>query len=296
MKVMVFGGDGMLGSDIVEVLKSLNYDVLSPSSDELNLLDLQKLYHCIGTTRPDAIINCAAYHDVGLCEQEPEYTELVNSVAQKALSLMAHKVGAVMIYISTDYVFDGSNTKPYTEMEATNPLNEYGKSKVHGEMATFFFCPRSFILRTSSLYGKNKPRGKGNHFVGTVSTLIERYLKGELKELNFTDDQIMCPTCTWDIAERIPSFLNSVRYGTYHLVSSGNCSWYGLAEEIIRLSDKKIPINKVNSDFFKSNVKKPKYSALDNSKFNKNFPNNQMLHWKEALKNHMVRMGLVKDV
>ena len=273
MKIALTGSDGMLGSDIKNVFSDVELAALT--LHDFDITDLDKSVKAIKEIKPDYLIHVAAYTDVDGSEANPETAFLVNGIGTRNITMACEEIKCPIIYISTDYVFDGTKNEFYNEWDKPNPLNKYGLSKLMGEQFVKSLTNRFYITRTSWLYGKN-----GKNFVDTIIRLLS-----EKNEIDVVDDQVGSPTYTYDLARKLRELIGR-GYGTYHVTNTSHCSWYEFAVEIakIRGIDKKI--NPINSGKLKRPAKRPAFSVL----------NNTMLrlegieparHWKGALKDYL---------
>lgn len=231
MRLLVIGGWGQLGSDLVLAAEG-RHEVVRPRHAELDVTDAAGCRSVLEAAQPDVVVNAAAFHKVELCEQDPERAFAVNAVGAWNVARAARSVGARAVYISTDYVFDGEKSGGYREDDPPNPVNVYGLSKAAGERATRLGCPDSLVVRGSGLFGHAGSSGKGGNF---VDTMIARARAGEA--LSVVDDQIFAPTATRDMAERILLLLErQAPPGIYHAANAGSCSWYRLARRALELA------------------------------------------------------------
>ncbi len=252
MKVLVTGAKGQLGMDVVLLFRKRGLDVYGYGREELDITNQRQVNNVITSIQPDVVIHTAAYTQVDLAESEPEKAYLVNAIGTRNIAVAAHKVDAKLVYISTDYVFDGTATKPIDEFQPTNPQTIYGKSKLAGEQFVRELHNKFFIVRTSWVYGVH-----GNNFVKTMLKLAEK-----MDDIKVVDDQIGSPTYTVDLAEKLAELCGTEKYGTYHISNEGQCSWYEFACEIFRLAGKDTKVIPCTSEEFQRLAKRPKYSVL----------------------------------
>lgn len=285
MKVAIIGANGQLGSDLCKVWTQ--EEIISLTHQELDVANQQKVSELFGTLRPDIIINTAAYHKVDECEENPEKSFLINGAGSYYVAEAANKVDAVYVFISTDYVFDGQKKTPYVESDCPNPLSVYGASKVAGEQLTRIACPNHFIIRSTGLYGVAASRAKGGNFVDKMIQLSK-----EKDELRVVNDQVLTPTYTVDLAKKMAELLKTKNYGTYHITSSGYCSWYDFTREIFKLADIKTKLSPTTSDEFKTRAKRPAYSVLENNHLKK-IGLKDLRPWQEALKDYLKEKGVI---
>ncbi|WP_022793407.1 dTDP-4-dehydrorhamnose reductase [Marinococcus halotolerans] len=272
-KVLITGGNGQLGRALKQLFEE-DYEVISYGKDELDVSNYNEVKKAIRLNLPNIIIHTAAYTDVEGAEDlnKKELAYLVNSFGTRNVAIEAEYANAKLIYISTDYVFDGEHIKKINEFTSTNPLNSYGLSKLEGENFVKNFHSKFFIVRTSWVFGHG-----GKNFVNTMLNLSKS--KDELRIVN---DQIGSPTYAIDLANSIKQFSSSNLYGTYHVTNSGECSWYEFAKEIFRIKNIEINIIPVTSQEFPTKARRPKYSVLENLSLKlNNFE--AMPHWKNAL-------------
>ncbi|HHW38559.1 MAG TPA: dTDP-4-dehydrorhamnose reductase [Bacillales bacterium] len=252
-KILVTGAEGQLGTDLVMMLKVTGYDVLGMGKSALDITNEKKVYNMISQIKPDIIIHCAAYTQVDKAEAEPDYAFLINGIGTRNIALASEKIGAKLVYISTDYVFDGCEDAPYHEFAPVSPINVYGSSKLAGEMYVRDFHSKFFIVRTSWVFG-----GYGNNFVKTML-----HLSKEKDQLKVVNDQIGSPTYTVDLSTCIMQLMESDKYGIYHVSNSGSCSWYEFAREIFSQTKNKIELEPCTTEEFPRPAKRPIYSVLD---------------------------------
>ncbi|GAB6991378.1 dTDP-4-dehydrorhamnose reductase [Paenibacillus pini] len=222
MRIVVTGASGQLGTDVVLLLQGENHDVLGCTRNNLNITDLEQCKKVIGTFLPEAVIHCAAYTAVDAAETDIDKAYQVNAVGTRNIAIASEQVGAKMIYISTDYVFNGRSELPYQEYDNTDPQGVYGKSKRAGELLVQNLSSRYFIVRTSWVYGLH-----GNNFVKTMLRLGQ-----EKPSLQVVHDQKGSPTYTVDLAEFLLELVQTDKYGIYHASNSGECTWFEFAEAI----------------------------------------------------------------
>ncbi|HDH05218.1 MAG TPA: dTDP-4-dehydrorhamnose reductase [Nitrospirae bacterium] len=275
MKVALTGSDGMLGSDISKVFSDI--ELTAFTLNDFDITDLDKSVSIIKETNPDFLIHTAAYTDVDGCELDPEKAYLVNGIGARNAAIACEEIKCPIIYISTDYVFDGAKKEPYDEWDITDPINRYGLSKLLGERFVSSMTNRFYIVRTSWLYGRN-----GKNFVETISRLLS-----EKDEIDVVDDQVGSPTFTYDLALKLRELIGK-GYGTYHITNSSHCSWYEFAVEIAGQKPGKTRIKPTTSDKFKRAAKRPAFSVLDNAMLRLEGLD-ELRPWKDALKDYYRR-------
>jgi dTDP-4-dehydrorhamnose reductase len=275
MRIAVVGANGQLGTEIVK--EFADESVIALTQSEIEISDLDSVRNAITAARPDVVINTASLVNVELCEKETEKAFLVNETGALHLAMVSEDMKIPLLHISTDYVFDGTKRTPYEESDATNPLNVYGASKLAGERAIQQHCSRHYVVRTSGLYGHAKCLGKGANFVEKI--LARSREKSELQVVN---DEILTPTFTVDVARQLRALLKSGEFGLYHATNNGQCSWFEFAKEALRLAGSSTSIVPVSSAQYPSELKRPAYSVLSNSRL-ASLGIDQMPEWKKSL-------------
>ena len=275
MKVLVIGSDGQLGLEFQKISNS--YDSLSWFFSTIKTLDLLKLNTIdsfLNNISPCIIINCAAYTNVDKAEKEIELANIINYKAIEVISRWTSDNNKKLFHVSTDYVFDGLSKLPLSENSITNPVNEYGRSKLKGEQACFKNDPNSIVIRTSWLYSSF-----GKNFVKTMIDLMKK--NNSVKVVN---DQIGSPTYAYDLAKVIIEIImkSKNKSGLFHYSNEGEISWYQFAGSIKDLYDLDCEIIGVSSKEFKTIAKRPKYSLLDKTKIKKTF-NLETPNYKQSL-------------
>ncbi len=273
MSTLVTGASGQLGSAI----RALATELVFTDREMLDITDKDALDSFFDKHKIDAVVNCAAYTAVDGAESESEQAYLINSEALKNLAEICKKRGAKLIHISTDYVFDGKNYKPYSEEDKTNPQNVYGKSKLMGEKEMLSTAPKnSCIIRTSWVYGEY-----GKNFLKTMLRLGM-----EKESLGVVFDQIGTPTYAGDLAGAILEILPKLENATpqiYHYSNEGVCSWYDFAKEIMDLSKLDCKVNPIETHEYPTPAIRPHFSVLNKSKIKKEF-GVTIPYWKDSLK------------
>ncbi|HEX8051473.1 MAG TPA: dTDP-4-dehydrorhamnose reductase [Thermoleophilaceae bacterium] len=252
MRVVITGAAGMLGRDVVRAAQAENHEVVALARDELDLLDAEAVRAAIAAERPGAVINCAAWTDVDGAEADEAAATRLNGDAAGALAAAAAEAGAAIVHPSTDYVFDGSGTRPYVESDPTSPINAYGRSKLAGEHAVAAANVRHFVVRTSWLFGAN-----GRNFVETMLGLASA--GGPVLVVR---DQVGCPTYTGHLAEALVRLVDGESYGLHHIAGGGECSWFEFANEIFERAATETRAMSCTSDEFPRPAPRPAYSVL----------------------------------
>ena len=263
--ILVIGSNGQLGSDLVRIF-SQSYNVSSVNHDQLEITDKEKVTNFFKGKKFDFIVNTAAFHKLKECQKYPDKSFLVNAVGSYNLSKESYNIGATIVFISTDYVFDGEKDG-YFEEDVALPINVYGASKLAGEFMTRIGNPNSYIIRTSALFGSQKS-GKGYNF---VTLMLER---GQTNEcLDVVNDLQFSPTYTLDLAYKLREVIEkSLPFGIYHITNGGTCSWYEFAKKIFELSNlhpKLKPISSINNKLDEG-IKRPHNTVLINKRIEEN--------------------------
>ncbi len=275
--VLVTGANGQLGQELNYMVQNTNtpFRFIFTDFEQLDITDKQQVQHFVIENKIEYIINCAAYTAVDNAESDEEVAYKINYEGVKNLAEVVREVGAKLIHISTDYVFDGTSTIPYKEDDICNPLSVYGKSKLKGEQAIAENAKEWIIIRTSWLFSQY-----GSNFVKTMLRLMS-----EKEELNIVADQRGTPTYAADLAEMIFVILDEAEWhtGIYHFSNSGETTWYDFASKIMELSKlNNCKLSKTTSDQYKTAAKRPMYSVLDKSKIENKY-NVVIPTWENAL-------------
>ncbi len=262
-KIIVTGSNGQLGRAINALCSgSLEYELINTDYgvegiQDLDITDLDAVLSLVGTVRPFAVINCAAHTNVDACEVQVDSAYRINAIGPRNLAIASSEAGARLVHISTDYVFAGDGTRPYTEFDTPAPKAMYGKTKLAGENFVKQFADRFYMLRTAWLYGD------GKNFVKTMLRLSETH-----DEVSVVNDQIGSPTCADELAKAIMTLIETENYGLFHATCEGTCSWADFTKEIFRLAKKDTVVNPVTSEEYKkmnpASADRPHYSVLDN--------------------------------
>ena len=261
MKVCVIGGNGQLGSDVVQVFQNNGDDVRALGHTDIELADVDSVATCLKSIVPEVVVNTAAMHHVEQCEKQPEKAFAVNAMGSRNLAMVTRDLGSVLVHISTDYVFDGEKAEPYVEEDAPVPLNVYGNSKLSGEQFVRTLNDKHFVLRVSAIYGKHPCRAKGG--LNFVELMLK--LARERGKVRVVDSEYVSPTPTVEVARQIVALSNSNAYGLYHATAEGSCSWYQFAQEIFALTNTKVTLEIAGPDEFPAKVPRPRYSVLENA-------------------------------
>lgn len=270
--ILVTGINGQLGHDVIKELTKRNIKCIGTSSNELDITNKDIVLDYIKKLKPQKIIHCAAYTAVDQAEDDVALCTQVNVNGSKNITLACSKINAIMMYISTDYVFDGAGNTPFKTDDKTCPLGVYGETKLSGEVIVKEMLQDYFIVRISWLFGVN-----GNNFVKTMLQLGK-----EKSSLNVVSDQIGSPTYTKDLAKLLCDMIVTEKYGVYHATNEGYCSWAEFATKIMEKSNLECEINPISSSEYKTKATRPKNSKLDKNVLTaNNF--NLLPHWEDAL-------------
>jgi dTDP-4-dehydrorhamnose reductase/dTDP-4-dehydrorhamnose 3,5-epimerase len=279
IKVLVTGVTGQLGYDVVKRLDMLGIENIGVSRSDFDLKDKEQTMAFILKCKPDVVVHCAAYTAVDKAEGDQENCYAVNVVGTKTIAEACKKISSKMVYISTDYVFAGTGTEPQSEDKPTAPINYYGYSKEQGEAAVRELLEKYFIIRTSWTYGKN-----GSNFVKTMLKLAQTG-----KEISVINDQIGVPTYTHDLAVLICDILQTRKYGTYHGVNEGYCSWYDFASAIFEIAGFNVKVNPIRTSEYTKKAKRPLNSKLSKTNLDKN-GFKRLPSWEDALSRFLVEL------
>jgi dTDP-4-dehydrorhamnose reductase len=282
MKVLVTGANGQLGYDVVERLKKLNIEHIGVDRQHFDLTNETQTKSFILNYKPDVVIHCAAYTAVDKAEDERDLCYAVNVLGTRNIVKACKEIDAKMVYISTDYVFDGEKKEPYEVIDPTNPINYYGFTKYLGEQEVQKNLDRFFIVRTSWVFGKN-----GNNFVKAMLKLGQ-----ERKEIRVVYDQVGSPTYTYDLAELLCNMIQTDKYGIYHVTNEGYCSWHEFACEIFKVAGMNdVKVIPIKSEEYPTKAVRPKYSKLSKVQLKLN-GFSSLPNWKDSLKRYISVLSL----
>lgn len=276
MNILVTGANGQLGSEMRRVSSTSSNNYIFTDVAELDITDALAVSKAVAGNAVDVIVNCAAYTNVDKAEDDETFADLLNNGAAANLAAAAKENDALLIHVSTDYVFGGDKNVPYNEDCETNPLGVYGRTKLRGEESIRNSGCRYMIFRTAWLYSVY-----GNNFVKTM-----RRLTAERDMLNVVFDQVSSPTSARDLAALIYKIIEEDmmdKQGVYHFSNEGVCSWFDFAKEIAELSGNVCDIRPCHSDEFPSKVKRPNFSVLDKTKVRNTF-GVKVPYWKDSLR------------
>ncbi len=283
MKILLIGKTGQLGGDILR--NNSSHEIVAPDRAELDIRSSHSIENAVDRHRPDAVINTAAFHNVPLCEQDPDNAFRVNCVAVRDLAAACNRIGALFITFSSDYVFGGDKRTPYREDDRPAPLQIYGMSRLVGEYAALSACPgRAIVIRTCGLYGVSGSQSKGGNFVDKRIEDAKTHVA-----IDMGNDQTVSPTSTHDLSLAVLKLIGhpTKEPGIYHLVNEGACTWYEFTKaiyEIMRLAVKVTPVDRGGKS---GDMRRPLYSALANSRG----PSLGIVlpSWRDALERYLTR-------
>ena len=276
MKVLVTGVKGQLGYDVMAELARRNIEAIGVDIDEMDITDKISVEKVIGEAAPDVVVHCAAYTAVDAAEDNEALCRRVNAGGTRNIAEVCKKLDCKMVYISTDYVFDGQGTRPWEPDDERHPLNVYGQTKYEGELAVQENLSKYFIVRIAWVFGKN-----GKNFVKTMLKLAETHDK-----LTVVNDQFGSPTYTYDLARLLVDMIQTDKYGIYHATNEGICTWYEFACEIFRQVGVKIEVTPVPASEYPTKAKRPENSRLDKSKLTEN-GFERLPSWQDALRRYI---------
>lgn len=276
MRILVTGVKGQLGFDVVNELEKRGHTAIGVDVEEMDITDAEAVEKVMKADNLDAVIHCAAYTAVDAAEDNRETCMRVNADGTKNIARVCKELDLKMVYISTDYVFDGKGERPWEPDDARSPLNVYGESKYQGELAVEEYLDKYFIVRIAWVFGVN-----GKNFIKTMLKLGETH-----KEINVVNDQTGSPTYTYDLAVLLADMVETEKYGRYHATNEGLCTWYEFAKEIFKQAGMDVKVNPVSSEEFPAKAKRPHNSRMDKSKLTDNgfalLPT-----WQDALKRYL---------
>lgn len=275
-KILVTGCNGQLGRAVNALMgKDSDTEIINTDVDDLDITRVDSVLDIVRSVKPDAIINCAAYTAVDASESDLDLAYKINAIGPRNLSIAATDVGARLMHISTDYVFDGEGKSPYREFDAVNPQGAYGKTKLEGERFVAQFADRFFIIRTAWLYGD------GKNFVKTMLNLAQ-----SRDSVSVVADQFGTPTSASELAKAIEFLLFTDNYGLFHGTCEGSCCWADFTEEIYRIKDIHTRVNRITTDEYPTPAKRPAYSVLDNYMFRLT-SDYKFADWHDAIREYL---------
>ena len=272
MRVLVTGVKGQLGYDVMNELKKQGLTGIGVDVDEMDITDAEACRRVITEAKPDAVIHCAAYTAVDAAEQNMELCRKVNADGTRNIAEVCKGLDIKMMYISTDYVFNGQGTRPWEPDDERHPLNVYGQTKYEGELAVEELSDKYFIVRIAWVFGV-----AGKNFIKTMLRLGK-----ERGAVSVVDDQVGSPTYTYDLARLLVDMIQTDKYGRYHATNEGLCSWYEFAKEIFRQAGMDVPVTPVSSSEFPAKATRPSNSRMSKEKLSDN-GFERLPAWQDAL-------------
>jgi len=276
MKIFVTGVKGQLGYDVVNELEGRGIETIGVDIEEMDITDSTSTWAVIKEAAPDAVIHCAAYTAVDAAEDNEDICRKVNTEGTQNIAAVCKDLDIPMMYISTDYVFDGQGERPWKPDDKRNPLSVYGQTKYEGELAVQNTLDKYFIVRITWAFGVN-----GKNFVRTMLRLAETNDK-----ITVVNDQFGAPTYTYDLAVLLADMIVTDKYGIYHATNEGNCSWYEFAREIFREADIDMEVIPVSSNAYNAKAARPVNSRMDKKKLDEN-SFKRLPEWQDALKRYL---------
>lgn len=280
MRVLITGAKGQLGTDVMAELKSNNIEALGIDREELDIVDAKACEEFFDKAnaekRIDAVIHCAAYTAVDKAEDEQELSYNINALGTKNIATACKKFDMKLMYISTDYVFNGQGERPWEPDDERQPLNVYGKTKYEGELFVEEITKKYFIVRIAWVFGI-----AGNNFIKTMLKLAK-----ERDSLTVVDDQIGSPTYTADLSKLLVSMIQTDKYGRYHATNEGYCSWYEFAKEIFKVAGVTINVAAVDSSAYPAKAKRPANSRMEKKKLDE-MGFKRLPSWQDATRRYI---------
>lgn len=276
MKVFVTGVKGQLGHDVVNELEKRGIEAIGVDIEEMDITDKESVHRVITQAAPDAVIHCAAYTAVDAAEDNIELCRRVNADGTQYIAEVCKELDCKMIYISTDYVFDGQGERPWEPDDERHPLNVYGQTKYEGELAVQNTLDKYFIVRIAWVFGVN-----GKNFIKTMLRLAETNSR-----ITVVNDQYGSPTYTYDLARLLVDMALTDRYGIYHATNEGICTWYEFACEIFRQAGVEVEVVPVSAEEYKAKAKRPENSRMNKDKLAEN-GFERLPSWQDALKRYL---------
>ncbi len=276
MKVLVTGVKGQLGHDVQNELEKRGHVCVGVDVEEMDITDAQAVDQVITDAQVDAVIHCAAYTAVDAAEENEEICRKVNALGTENIAKVCKKLDTKLMYISTDYVFDGQGERPWDPDDERAPLNVYGQTKYEGELAIEENVEKYFIIRIAWVFGVN-----GKNFIKTMLNLGEKN-----SQINVVNDQTGSPTYTYDLAVLLVDMIETDKYGRYHATNEGLCTWCEFAKEIFRQAGMDVTVNPVTSDEFPAKAKRPSNSRMNKDKLTEN-GFHRLPSWQDALERYL---------
>jgi dTDP-4-dehydrorhamnose reductase len=279
MKVLVTGVKGQLGFDVVNELEKRGHEAVGVDIEEMDITDGASVERVMKEAAPDAVIHCAAFTAVDAAEDHRELCRNVNAHGTQHIARVCRELDIKMMYISTDYVFNGQGTRPWEPDDVREPLNVYGQTKYEGELAVEENMTRYFIVRIAWVFGAN-----GKNFIRTMLNLGKTHDK-----LTVVADQVGSPTYTYDLARLLVDMIETEKYGRYHATNEGLCSWYEFAGEIFKQAGMNVKVEPVSSDHYPVKAKRPMNSRMSKDKLEEN-GFRRLPSWQDALARYLTQI------
>ena len=276
MKVFVTGVKGQLGFDVMNELEKQGLEGIGVDIDEMDITDADQVNKVIKEAAPDAVIHCAAYTAVDAAEDNEEICRKVNAQGTENIAKVCEELDIKMMYISTDYVFNGQGERPWEPDDEREPLNVYGQTKYEGELAIEEHVKKFFTVRIAWVFGVN-----GKNFIKTMLNLGKTH-----DHLTVVNDQTGSPTYTYDLARLLVDMIQTDKYGRYHATNEGLCTWYEFACEIFKQAGMDVSVAPVSSDEYPAKAKRPSNSRMDKSKLTAN-GFQPLPTWQDALSRYL---------
>lgn len=276
MRVLVTGAAGQLGHDVMDELNKRNHGAVGVDVQEMDITDADKVNQVITDAQVEAVIHCAAYTAVDAAEDDIEVCRKINADGTKNIAEVCRRLDLKMMYISTDYVFDGQGDRPWEPDDERHPLNVYGQTKYEGELAIEENLDKYFIVRIAWVFGVN-----GKNFIKTMLNLAQNH-----DRLTVVNDQTGSPTYTYDLARLLVDMIETDKYGRYHATNEGLCTWYEFACEIFRQAGIEIQVDPVGSEEYPAKAKRPENSRMSKDKLTEN-GFERLPSWQDALARYL---------
>lgn len=280
MKVLVTGAKGQLGNDLLNEMAKRGIESIGVDVDEMDITDAGAVERVLRGSGADAVIHCAAYTAVDAAEDNAELCARINGAGTEHVATVCRSLDIPMMYISTDYVFNGQGERPWEPDDKREPLNVYGETKYQGELAVEKLLEKYFIVRIAWVFGSN-----GKNFINTMLRIGKE--KGKVSVVN---DQVGSPTYTYDLARLLVDMIQTDRYGTYHATNEGLCSWYEFAVEIFRQAGLNVEVTPVTSAEYGAKAKRPANSRMNRDKLDAN-GFKRLPPWQDALGRYLKELG-----
>lgn len=276
MRVLVTGVKGQLGHDVMNELAKRGYEGIGVDVEEMDITDAEAVEKVMRKANADKVVHCAAWTAVDAAEDQEEICRKVNAQGTENIARMCKELDLPMIYLSTDYVFDGEGTRPWEPDDERHPLNVYGQTKYEGELAVEKYLDKYYIVRIAWVFGLN-----GKNFIKTMLNLAKTH-----DTLTVVNDQTGSPTYTYDLARLLVDMLETDKYGRYHATNEGLCTWYEFAQEIFRQAGVDVKVVPVSSEKFAAKAKRPHNSRMNKEKLSQ-MGFERLPAWQDALQRYL---------